>query len=149
MKTRYSILLLTFSLSVFVIIPLVTAQWPRDGLHSGWYENGRQSSEEHWKNGGLVSITIWKPDGNPCPVTKVVDGSGIVVSYHENGQQKSEVHYKDGKLDGRWLRWRSNGSRLEEGDYKKGKRHGWFNFFDEEDIWSDNQEYIEGKPQWF
>ena len=127
MKT-YSKLTLAFLLLILVVPPVVAEGPPKDGPYVEYYGNGQKKREAHYKNGKQ---------------------EGLSTTWYGNGQKEYEFNHKDGKLDGRWLRWRSNGSRLEEGDYKKGKRHGWFDFFDEEDIWSDNQEYIEGKPQWF
>ena len=69
-----------------------------DGLWTKWYENGQKKAERHYKNGKLVSASSWKPDGEPCPITKIVDGSGIFVYWHENGQKQTETQYKDGKV---------------------------------------------------
>jgi antitoxin component YwqK of YwqJK toxin-antitoxin module len=68
-----------------------------DGLWTEWYENGQKNSETHYKDGKFVSASVWKPDGEPCPITKFVDGSGIMVQYHENGKKELEAHYKNGK----------------------------------------------------
>jgi antitoxin component YwqK of YwqJK toxin-antitoxin module len=45
-----------------------------------------------------VTSTIWKPNGEKCPGTNVVNGTGIVFWYHENGQKMHELTYKAGKL---------------------------------------------------
>ena len=72
-------------------------QTPFTGVADKRYENGQKLSEAQYKNDKLVSASVWKPDGEPCPETKVVDGSGTVVSWYENGQKKVEIHYKDGR----------------------------------------------------
>ena len=36
----------------------------------------------------------------PCPETKIVDGSDILVIWYENGQKRLEAHYKNGEPDG-------------------------------------------------
>jgi len=60
----------------------------KEGLETWWYENGEKAQESHFDDGIIVSASTWKPDGQPCPETKVVDGSGIVVMYRENGQKR-------------------------------------------------------------
>ena len=69
-----------------------------DGPYMSWYENGQRLLEIHWRNGKLVSASVWKPDGKPCPITKIVDGSGIVARWDENGQKKLELHFKKNSL---------------------------------------------------
>jgi antitoxin component YwqK of YwqJK toxin-antitoxin module len=45
-----------------------------------------------------MTIVAWKPNGEKCPVTNVVDENGVVVGYHEYGTEKRRVTYKDGEL---------------------------------------------------
>ena len=45
--------------------------------------------------GKLVSASSWKPDGKPCPITKIVDGSGILTYWHENGKKEYECNFKE------------------------------------------------------
>ena len=92
-----------------------------DGPMTNWYENGRKRSEARYKNGNLVSASVWKPDGQPCPITKIVAGSGILADYHENGQQQLEGHFNNGKPDGLWTQWDENGKKKQETHYKNGK----------------------------
>ena len=70
----------------------------RDGLEIRWYKNGQKASERHHKEGKLISASVWKPDGEPCTETNIVDGSGVVVVYLENGEKKYEEHWKNGTL---------------------------------------------------
>jgi general secretion pathway protein G len=46
-----------------------------------------------------MSAVAWKPNGEKCPVTNVVDGSGVVVRYNEDGTENRRETYKDGKLN--------------------------------------------------
>jgi len=46
-----------------------------NGLAAVWYKNGK-----------LASTSAWKPDRKHCPIIKIIDRPGIVVSWHENGQ---------------------------------------------------------------
>jgi len=94
----------------------------QDGLKTKWYENGKKGSESHWKNGKLVSASAWKPDGEPCTATKIVDGSGNIVGWHENGQKWIEYHYRNGKLWGQTGGWHDNGQKKRQGQFKDGKK---------------------------
>jgi len=75
-----------------------------DGLFTRWYEHlGQKSSEGNYKGGKLMSVVAWKPNGERCPVTNIVDGNGVWVSYEHAG-------HKGGKHpDRRWT-------------YREGKR---------------------------
>jgi len=68
------------------------------GPYTKWYENGQKKEETTYKDSNLVTSTIWNPNGEKCPGTNVVNGTGIVFWYHENGQKMHELTYKDGKL---------------------------------------------------
>jgi len=48
----------------------------KDGLGTGWYENGQKGSERIYKNGRM---------------------DGLGTGWYENGQKESERIYKDGK----------------------------------------------------
>ena len=39
----------------------------------------------------LMSITIWKPNGEKCPVTNVVDGNVFLFVYKEEGTGTSHL----------------------------------------------------------
>ena len=72
-----------------------------DGLWTSWYPNGRKKAESTYKDGKLVSIMVWKPNGEKCPVRKFdEDGNGVVVNYDEDGREVIRVTYKDGELVG-------------------------------------------------
>ena len=92
----------------------------QEGLWIEWYTNGQKEREFHFKNDNLVSASVWKPDGEPCPITKIVDGSGIVLISYENGQKFKETHYKDGKKDGLETWWDEDGNKNFEIEYKDG-----------------------------
>ena len=92
----------------------------QDGLWNWWHENGQKRAELNFKNDNLVSASAWKPDGEPCPITKIIDGLGVYVRWHENGQKKEEAHYKKGKKDGLLTVWDENGNKNLEIQYKDG-----------------------------
>jgi antitoxin component YwqK of YwqJK toxin-antitoxin module len=68
-----------------------------DGLETWWYSTGQKDSEHTYKGGKLMTAVVWKPYGEKCPETNVVDGNGIVVGYREDGTEQSRTTYKDGE----------------------------------------------------
>jgi antitoxin component YwqK of YwqJK toxin-antitoxin module len=74
----------------------------RDGLTTIWYPNGQKWTEETYKDGKLWTAIAWKPNGEKCPVTNVVNGNGILVHYSikMDGTESFRTTYKDGiKVD--------------------------------------------------
>ena len=69
-----------------------------NGLATEWYENGQKEVEANLKDGKLMSVMVWKSDGEKCPVTNVKDGDGVGVRYNEDGTEKARYTYKDGEL---------------------------------------------------
>ena len=67
-----------------------------DGPSTWWYGNGRKSGETTYKNGRKMIVAVWKPNGEKCPGTNFVDGSGVVVVYNEDGTERVCLTYKDG-----------------------------------------------------
>ena len=99
------------------------------GLGTSWYENGQKKSEESYKDGKSVTALVWKPNGEKCPATNLVNGNGVVVGYAENGQKKFEENYKDGQLNGLGTGWHPSGQKQGEGNFKNGKRNGLWTFW--------------------
>ena len=50
--------------------------------------------------------------------------SGNAVKFRSNGQKEEEANYKDGKLDGLETQWHPNGRKMQELDHKDGKLDG-------------------------
>jgi hypothetical protein len=67
-----------------------------DGLVKLWYRTGRKRSEAYWKDGKMLTIVVWKPNGDKCPVTKVVNGNGVRAWYKDDGTESFRVTIKDG-----------------------------------------------------
>jgi len=107
------------------------------GSRTSWFETGKKWVEVYWKDGKLLSASSWKPDGESCPITKMVNGSGIIVVWDENGQKEEEGHYKDGEKDGFWKWWHDNGQKSSEGHYTNGELDGLMT------IWCEN-----GQKRW-
>ena len=93
----------------------------RHGLQTSWYENGQKSSEENYNDGKRMTAFVWKPNGEKCHDTNLVDGNGITCRYYEKGQKKDEYSYKDGKVHGLGTSWYENGQKASETAYKDGK----------------------------
>jgi len=68
-----------------------------DDLATMWYKNGQKSLETTNKDGKLMTVVAWKPNGEKCPHTNFVDRTGVVVWYNEDGTEKYRRTYKDGK----------------------------------------------------
>ena len=128
----------------------------REGNWSFWYESGQKKMEIHFGRKILIETAIvWKPNGVPCPTTRVVNGNGTIavyhdnsekmeeatllggmrtgpsVSWHENGQKSGEGVFKDGKKDGEWTSYYSNGVKNWEGFFHAGKIEGKSTFWHE------------------
>ena len=69
-----------------------------DGLRTWWYPNGRKKAERTYEDGKLWTAVRWKPNGEKCPVTNVVNGSGVVVQLHPKGPVHLSTTFKDGKI---------------------------------------------------
>ena len=69
-----------------------------DGLWTRWYKNGQKREEKNYTNDKLMSVEVWKPNGQKCPVTNVKNGNGVVVRYFDDGTEWGRITYKDGKL---------------------------------------------------
>jgi len=72
------------------------------GLETLWYRNGQKHSETFHKFQGrriiLWTAFVWKPNGDKCSVTNLVNGNGVVVEYKEDGTEKSRRSFKDGEI---------------------------------------------------
>jgi len=45
----------------------------------------------------MMTQTRWKPNGEKCPVTNVVNGNGVVVVYEEDGTERVRLNFKNGE----------------------------------------------------
>ena len=67
-----------------------------DGPWEEWYENGWKSKVQNCDFGKLISATVWKPDGEKCPVSNVVNGKGELIDYNEDGTIDKRYTVKNG-----------------------------------------------------
>ena len=68
-----------------------------DGLTTLWYENGKKKAEGTYKGDKLMTAVAWKPNGEKCHHTNVVNGNGVLVGYGEDLTEDWRVTYKDGE----------------------------------------------------
>jgi len=71
-------------------------QTPFTGSAAWYYDNGKLSKVSQFKDGKFMSVEVWKPNGENCPVTKVKDGNGVVVYYNDDGTEAYRLTFKDG-----------------------------------------------------
>jgi antitoxin component YwqK of YwqJK toxin-antitoxin module len=111
-----------------------------DGISLAWYENGNKSAQQTFKEGKILAAIGWKPNGEPCPSTEVIDGVGIIISYtentpnqiadspkpeksfvvekYENGNKREEGNYLNGKKAGLWIYYRTDGTEFFRRSYR-------------------------------
>ena len=59
-----------------------------DGLVTAWYKNGQMEMKANWKDGKVISGVVWKPNGEKCPDTNIVNGKGVRVNYNDDGTEQ-------------------------------------------------------------
>ena len=69
-----------------------------DGQAASWDEDGQTCSEWNYKDGKLMTIVAWKPNGEKCPDTNVVNGNGFWVRYKNDGTEEGRVTFEDGEI---------------------------------------------------
>jgi antitoxin component YwqK of YwqJK toxin-antitoxin module len=112
-----------------------------DGVCTAWYENGSKSALQTFSEGKILSAIGWKPNGERCPSTEVIDGVGIIISYtegipdattaqtskpnelfvierYENGNKREEGYYMNGKKAGLWIYYRPDGTEFFRKTYR-------------------------------
>ena len=94
-----------------------------DGLSVRWFRNGQKSSEQIFQNGKIVTAIGWKPNGERCPSTRVVDGVGMLVIYNDFGEEANREEYVE-NMQTRSIERYSNGNIREEGYYKNSQKDG-------------------------
>ena len=50
--------------------------------------------------------------------------TGKYIEWYDNGNKMDEGEYKDGKKEGKWIEWHEDGTKKEEGEYKDGEKEG-------------------------
>ncbi len=122
----------------------------KDGLEIRWYANGQKQSEETYKEGELHGPgAAWDNDGHQIATGHFQHGKkhGTLRFYAEGTTLSKQEEYKDGVPHGEWFvvdatgqktnqyyidgyqegpytKWHANGQKMEEGEYKQGRRSG-------------------------
>jgi antitoxin component YwqK of YwqJK toxin-antitoxin module len=69
----------------------------QDGLQTEWYSNGTKSAEVTF-NGGLANNgKKWRPNGDDCPISKLTNGTGVMVAYDISGKELKRYFVNNGK----------------------------------------------------
>lgn len=80
----------------------------KDGYWIEWYDRDRKRKKSHayYRDGRMISCEVWKPNGDKCEETNVVDGNGVEVVYFDASYDKDgtfdkdfEWVYEDGKIN--------------------------------------------------
>ena len=73
-------------------------QGMKHGQEIFWLKNGQKRWEGTYKDGNLVTSVVWKPNGEKCPHTNLVDGNGVRVVYNsEDGTEIYRCTYENGE----------------------------------------------------
>ena len=67
------------------------------GPASRWYQNGQKKDDSLYQNGRIISIVVWKPNGEKCTNTKLINGNGVWVRYNEDGIESWRSIYRNGQ----------------------------------------------------
>ena len=68
------------------------------GHATNWYENGQQANEINYKVGIMLSVEVWKPNGEKFPNTNLKSGNGVFVIYNNDGTEKPRTTFMDGVM---------------------------------------------------
>ncbi|SVC43339.1 uncharacterized protein METZ01_LOCUS296193, partial [marine metagenome] len=69
-----------------------------DGPSIGWSNIGRKEEEVTWKDGKIMTYVVFKPNGEKCPETNVVNGNGVLFFYDDDGEVATRATCKDGEV---------------------------------------------------
>ena len=67
------------------------------GPVSRWYLNGQKKDDSLYQNGRIISIMVWKPNGEKCSDTKLINGNGVWVRYNQDGTESWRSNYRNGQ----------------------------------------------------
>jgi antitoxin component YwqK of YwqJK toxin-antitoxin module len=70
-----------------------------EGLSVGWNNKGWKEEESTWKDGKILNYVTFKPNGEKCPETNIVNGNGSLVLYNDDGSVAARGTCTDGKVE--------------------------------------------------
>lgn len=71
-----------------------------------------------------MTAVVWKPNGEKCPDTNVVNGNGVVVEYYDDGAEYGRRAYTEGSCGEDIL------SMIAASELASGRRRGKSNAID-------------------
>lgn len=92
--------------------------------HIRFYENGEKREEGHYMNDlKHGEWTYWYENGNIWSKGFFNNGlrDGATNVYYKSGKPQYEGFYSLGETDGKWIFWDSEGIKVKEVYYEKGK----------------------------
>ena len=93
----------------------------KEGPQTRWHDNGQKDDASVYNDSKLWSAKRWKPNGEVCPFTSVVDGRGVVIDYNSDGSVFFLNAYGEGVRNGPNIFF-SNGSMVSAIIYKNDKK---------------------------
>tara|TARA_B100001115_G_scaffold49276_1_gene36438 strand:+ start:32 stop:937 length:906 start_codon:yes stop_codon:yes gene_type:complete len=69
-----------------------------EGFAKRWRKTGLISEEGYWKAGKIMSVVMWKPNGEKCSHTNLKNGNGLVTGYYDNGQRTGVGNHVGGRF---------------------------------------------------
>ena len=65
----------------------------------GWNNKGWKEEESTRKDGKILSYVTFKPNGEKCSETNIVNGNGSLVLYNDNGSVAARGTCTDGEVE--------------------------------------------------
>ncbi len=137
-----------------------------DGISRNYFNNGKLSKEDNFKNGILISSKDWDVDGRLISQS-YLDEDGKIIdcksyeknqdtsNYYKTGQLESEGNYKSygnnsncpkGGKDGIWKHYYKTGKLESEGNYIDDKKDGLWKHYYESGQLKETVNWKDGKP---
>lgn len=109
-----------------------------------YYENGQLSSEAQYANGrGNGKCKSWYENGIQSAEWQLLDGKehGFIQCWNETGIKVKETVLDRGLENGAERKWGDDGKIAYEGNYRDGKMHGQWKYYDENGFYIRNYSY--------
>ncbi len=95
----------------------------KHGLETNWGDNGEKRHEGMFYQGLRDGVwMIYGRHGELLGTNSLHRGDGTWTNWHANGRIHEQGAVGNDRREGLWRRWRDDGLKLEEGEYKKGAK---------------------------
>jgi antitoxin component YwqK of YwqJK toxin-antitoxin module len=95
------------------------------GLNTRYYKNGSKAWQARFEEGLITGLyEAWSADGNTYYKKVFKNGTGKKVRFRADGTKIEESYYKDGKKHGLNILYFPNGTKWLQTNYKEGEQHG-------------------------